>query len=472
VVTSGVAEAVPGIAGERGAKLALDQLALAMRNLAPNLFLMPTFAAIICWMFHRWVGTPTLALWFALLTASVIPLGFVSWRIRRELPPPRESRRWVVRATVAYIVFAAAWGSMAIFLWTPGDDLNHMLIVLLLACTIAGNGALVGASRPLAIVVFAVYGTACVGAALRGGGLIYDGIAMLAILFVFYLAYMSSLIYATARDMLLLRDDKSDLILALAQAKTESDIARERAEAASRAKSQFLANMSHELRTPLNAILGFSELIASRAFSTDIERHYEYADLIHSSGRHLLTLINDVLDLAKVEAGSFDLNETNVDLARMIAEAAGMMAQRAESGGCALDVDCQAGLPYLFADERAIKQILLNLLSNAVKFTPRDGTVLAFARLEPNGGLAFGVADTGIGIADEDQTRVFQTFGQGRHDIAITDKGTGLGLPIAKGLVQAHGGRIQLESKVGVGTRITVRFPALRTRALPRRAAS
>jgi two-component system, cell cycle sensor histidine kinase PleC len=463
---------MPGIAGERRAKLALDQLALAMRNLAPNVLLMPTFAAIICWMFRGWVETPTLALWFVLLTASVVPLGLVSWRIRRKLPPASQSRLWVVRATLAYVLFAAAWGSMAVFLWTPGNDLNHMLIVLLLACTIAGNGALVGASRPLSVVVFAVYGTACVGAALRGGGLIYDGIAMLAILFVFYLAYMSSLIYATARDMLLLRDDKSDLILALAHAKTESDVARERAEAASRAKSQFLANMSHELRTPLNAILGFSELIASRAFSTDIEKHYEYASLIHSSGEHLLTLINDVLDLAKVEAGGFDLNETDIDLGRMIADALGMMAQRAQSGGCALMADCPPSLPYVLADERAIKQILLNFLSNAVKFTPPGGTVTAFARIEPGGGMAFGVADTGVGIAEEDQARVFQTFGQGRHDIAISDRGTGLGLPIAKGLIQAHGGRIQLESTVGTGTRVTVRFPAARTRERKLRAAS
>jgi two-component system cell cycle sensor histidine kinase PleC len=285
------------------------------------------------------------------------------------------------------------------------------------------------------------------------------------VLFVFYLAYMSSQIYRTARDMLLLRNDKSDLILALALAKTESDVARERAEGASRAKSQFLANMSHELRTPLNAILGFSELISSRAFADDLGKHYEYAELIHGSGQHLLTLINDVLDLAKIEAGGFELREAEVDLARLIEETVRLMMPRAQSGGCFLGVDAARGLPLAFADERALKQILLNLLSNAIKFTQAGGWVSAFARVEPDGGIAFGVVDSGIGIASEDQARVFQSFGQGRHDVAITDKGTGLGLPIAQGLAQAHGATIALESATGAGTRVTVHLPRSRVRA-------
>ena len=458
------------ITRERADKLRLDQLALALRNLGPNHFLMPLFTAIICVMFHRWVSAARLETWFALLTASVVPIGLVSNRFRTRVPDASEARLWIRRATLAYLLFATAWASMAIFLWAGHDDLNHLLIVLLLACTVAGNGALVGASRPLAVVVFAVYGTAQVAVPLREGGLIYNGIAALSVLFVFYLAYMSSQIYRTARDMLLLRNDKSDLILALALAKTESDVARERAEGASRAKSQFLANMSHELRTPLNAILGFSELISSRAFAGDVEKHYEYAELIHGSGQHLLTLINDVLDLAKIEAGGFELREAEVDLARLIEEAVRLMAPRAQSGGCLLGLDVARGLPLALADERALKQIVLNLLSNAIKFTPEGGWVSAFARVEPDGGIAFGVADSGIGIAIEDQARVFKSFGQGRHDVAITDKGTGLGLPIAQGLAQAHGGTIALESEIGTGTRVTVHLPAARVRAKMRAA--
>jgi two-component system cell cycle sensor histidine kinase PleC len=448
---------------DRDVKLTLDQLALALRNLGPNHWFMPVFAAIICVMFSRWVETTRLVIWFTLLTLSVIPLGVVSHRFQRTQPATREERVWVARATLAYLLFACVWASMVIFLWVPTSEIAQMIIVMLLACTVAGNGALVGASRPLAIVVFAVYGSACVIAPVRSGGLIFNSIAALAFFFDLYLAYMSSQIYATARDMLMLRNDKSDLIVELAKAKTESDTARDRAEAASRAKSEFLANMSHELRTPLNAILGFSELISSHAFATNVEKHHEYAGLIHGSGQHLLALINDVLDLAKIEAGGISLRDSEIDLGSLVDEAMSMMAPKAVAGDCRLHGKFDHSLPLLIADERSVKQVLLNILSNAVKFTPPGGEVTVFARQESDGSLSFGVGDTGIGISEEDQARVFQKFGQGRHDVAIMDKGTGLGLPIAKGLVEAHGGFMTLESAVGVGTRVTVTFPASRT---------
>jgi two-component system cell cycle sensor histidine kinase PleC len=459
------AQADDDTARERRSKLALDQIALALRNLGPNHYFMPLFAAIICVMFHRWVEMPKLVIWFTLLTLGVMPLGILSRHFHRHQPDAADANRWIMRATLAYSLFAASWASMSIFLWAPHGDLNHLIIIMLLACTIAGNGALTGASKPLAIAAFAIYGTACILTPLREGGLIYNGIATLAFFYVIYLGYMTSQIHATARAMLLLRNDKSDLIEALAHAKLESDRARERAEAANRAKSQFLANMSHELRTPLNAILGFSELITSRVFKNDSGKHHEYAELINGSGHHLLNLINDVLDLAKIEAGGLDLYETETDLPRLIEESMTMVAPRARLNGCTLHAALADDLPLLYADERAIKQVLLNLLSNAVKFTPSGGSVTPFARLEEDGGLSFGVIDTGIGIALADQARVFQEFGQGRHDVAISDKGTGLGLPIARGLVEAHGGRIVLESSEGHGTCVAAFFPVGRTRA-------
>jgi two-component system cell cycle sensor histidine kinase PleC len=384
-------------------------------------------------------------------------------------PEPPQARLWVRRAMLSYLLFAFSWASMAVFLWAPRHDLNNMIVIMLLACTLAGNSALVGSSRQLAASCFVIYGAACVTAALRHGGLIYNGIAALAVFFMVYLAHMARQIYATARDMLMLRNDKSDLIAALARAKRESDEARDRAEAASRAKSEFLANMSHELRTPLNAILGFSELITSRAFRDDVEKHHEYAGLIHGSGRHLLALINDILDLARIEAGKLELREAILDLPQLIEDATTMIAPRASASGCHLRADCPPELPALCADERAIKQVLLNLLANAVKFTPSGGAVTAFARLERDGSISFGVVDTGVGIREDDRERVMQTFGQGRHDVAAHDKGAGLGLPIAKGLVEAHGGRIDLESGLGQGTRVTARMPPARTVPQPAR---
>jgi two-component system cell cycle sensor histidine kinase PleC len=164
--------------------------------------------------------------------------------------------------------------------------------------------------------------------------------------------------------------------------------------------------------------------------------------------------------------------ETELDLDRMIDEAHTLMTPKAAAGGCRLAKEVDASMPHLFADERAVKQVLLNLLSNAVKFTPAGGSVTSFARAEDDGRIALGVRDTGVGIAKEDQALVFQKFGQGRHDIVTADQGTGLGLPIVKGLVEAHGGSIVLESEVGVGTTVTARFPATRARAKLLRAAS
>jgi two-component system cell cycle sensor histidine kinase PleC len=459
-------------ARERRAKLALDQTALALRSLALNHWIMPIFTVIICVMFARWIEPVRLAVWFAAVTLSTVPLAVVCKLFQRHKPDTDHWQRWVAAAAGSYFVFTAVWSSLGFVLWAPNDNLNHMVVLLVLASTIAGSSALVSASKPLACAAFVSYGTALVLTPLQQGGMIYNGIALLAVFFTLYLVYMWRQMHATARDMLLLRNDKDDLIVALAYAKAESDEARAHAEAASLAKSQFLANMSHELRTPLNAILGFSEIIHTNAVHGDTARDHDYAGLINKSGHHLLELINDVLDLAKIEAGGLVLREAELDLNRVIDEELALMTPRAAVAGCRMIKEVDASLPHLFADERAVKQVLLNLLSNAVKFTLAGGTVTSFARLEDDGRIAVGVRDTGVGIAKEDQALVFQKFGQGRHDVVTADQGTGLGLPIVKGLVEAHGGGIALESEIGAGTTVTARFPATRARAMTLRAAS
>ena len=445
--------------GAREHKLALDQLGLALRNLRPNAWMMPALAAVICVMFHQWLPAWQLALWFGIVATAGIPIAVVSHRFGARMP---EDGRPLLISAACYFLFTLAWSSLGFFLWVPHNDLACLIVIMLLACTVAGNGALVGASRLLTVVSYGSYGAVLIVAPLQSGGVVYDGIAVLAVLYIAYMAYMSRQIFLTARDMLLLRYEKNDLIEALARSKAESDAARENAEAASRAKSQFLANMSHELRTPLNAILGFSEMITSRIFAAKPDKHYEYAGLIHDSGFHLLTLINDILDLAKIEAGGWTLRESPCDLAAVVAEAAAMVRPRAEANGCNLETEIERGLPCLLCDERAVKQILLNLLSNAIKFTPRGGRVTAFLEAGTDGGVLLGVSDTGVGIAREDQERVFQNFGQGRHDVVTADKGTGLGLPIVKGLVEAHAGRIELLSKIGEGTTVIVHLPCNR----------
>jgi GAF domain-containing protein len=229
-------------------------------------------------------------------------------------------------------------------------------------------------------------------------------------------------------------------------------------EAANRHKSEFLANMSHELRTPLNAIIGFSEVLGERMFGELNEKQAEYTDDILSSGRHLLSLINEILDLSKVEAGRMELELATFDLPLAIDNARTFVRERATKHGINLDVTVDERLGDFVGDERKIKQILLNLLSNAVKFTPEGGRIGIKAR-QADGSVEITVSDTGIGIAPEDQARIFEEFRQVGSDYAHKTEGTGLGLTLAKKFVELHGGRIWVESEVGKGSRFIFTLP-------------
>ena len=243
-------------------------------------------------------------------------------------------------------------------------------------------------------------------------------------------------------------------------AEIELMAAKERAEAANIAKSRFLATVSHELRTPLNAILGFSEVIKEGGTEPAmVERYADYARHIHTNGTHLLDLINDLLDLAKIEAGKFELHETFFDIEEVVAEAMEMLRSRAEAGRLLVSVDIAPNLPLLRGDDRAARHILINLLSNAVKFTPEGGTVTVTAGLDDHGLPAIAVADTGIGIAPEDIPKVLEPFGQVDTALSRRHDGTGLGLPLCRHLIELHGGHLDIASSVGVGTTVTVRFP-------------
>jgi signal transduction histidine kinase len=229
-------------------------------------------------------------------------------------------------------------------------------------------------------------------------------------------------------------------------------------EAANRHKSEFLANMSHELRTPLNAIIGFSEVLQERLFGELNEKQAEYTDDILTSGRHLLSLINEILDLSKVEAGRMELELATFDLPLAIENARTFVRERATKHGINLDVTIDERLGDFVGDERKIKQVLLNLLSNAVKFTPEGGRIGINAR-QADGSVEISVSDTGIGIAPEDQAKIFEEFRQVGGDYAHKTEGTGLGLTLAKKLVELHGGRIWVESEVGRGSTFTFILP-------------
>jgi signal transduction histidine kinase len=255
------------------------------------------------------------------------------------------------------------------------------------------------------------------------------------------------------------REDSST-ISALRTRERELDKAREDAQAANRTKSQFLANMSHELRTPLNAIIGFSEIISKDLLQVGRPPEYrDYARDINSSGQNLLQIINDILDMSKIDAGKLDLREDVFDVGAAVAHCVRMIGGRAHEAGVLVSNELTADLPRLRADPVRFKQIALNLLSNAVKFTPGPGSVRIFAQLGRDGSFALAISDTGIGMSPDELEIAMQPFRQIDSDLARKHEGTGLGLPLTKALVELHDGVLQIRSNKGRGTEVSVVLP-------------
>jgi signal transduction histidine kinase len=249
--------------------------------------------------------------------------------------------------------------------------------------------------------------------------------------------------------------------------------ARSQAEAANRSKSEFLANMSHELRTPLNAIIGFSEIISNELFGPlDNPRYLEYIKDILASSLHLLSIINDVLDMSKIEAGKIELAKASVTLRAVTGDVVRMLRERAQNRGISLISSFGSDDIVIWADERALLQILLNLLSNAIKFSPDGGTVTIRLAAERSDSAVIEIEDRGIGMTEEEQQRALQPFGQAKPVITREFGGTGLGLPISKGLVEAHGGTLTIRSAPGAGTLVRISLPTGASLPVPEYAAS
>ena len=239
--------------------------------------------------------------------------------------------------------------------------------------------------------------------------------------------------------------------------------AKEQADFANRSKSEFLANMSHELRTPLNAIIGFAEIIKDQMFGNAGQPQYvEYAKDIYDSGHLLLSLINDILDMSKIEAGKRSLQEVTLNIDTIVQSVSHLVAARAKEGKVKLNLHIPRDLPCLRGEEKAMKQILANLLTNAIKFTPEGGSVTLSAMINQDDQMTINVVDSGIGIAPEDIVVAMAPFGQIESALSRKHQGTGLGLPLTKALVELHGGTLDIESELGNGTRVSLTFPTAR----------
>jgi two-component system, cell cycle sensor histidine kinase PleC len=426
-------------------------------------FVLPLAAALVAFACREWMPAPMLIGWTAGVTLMCAAVWYAGRRVNRW---PLESvdgvRKWARARTAMTAIFLATWCTMGIFLWVPGILLNHMFLILVLASSLAAANTMTAAHPATAFSNILIHGTIMVARPLFAGDPLDLAVSGLSLIFVLLIASQARVVHASARRTRELQFEREVLIRDLSDAKKDSDRERARASLAGRTRSEFLSNMNHELRTPMNAILGFSELIKSKAFGDAADKYTEYAGIIHDSGLHLLALINDMLDLAKIEGGKLSLRENQFSIGHLISDVAAEHEGKAAENGLSLSLKIEKNLPQIYADERAVRQIMFNLLSNAVKFTPSGGAVTAFAHREPDGRVAFGVEDTGIGIEKDAQDQVFERFGRGRHDVANAGRGTGLGLAIVKGFAEAHDGDVTLESDIGAGTRVTVYLPNTR----------
>jgi two-component system cell cycle sensor histidine kinase PleC len=406
-----------------------------------------------------WTGAITAATW----TSAVLVIhAIIITKCRQFLAEPPGSvkiRAWRLRFIILDLLFGLAW--MFILIHPVGVEENSgtfMLFVMLLVVAVA---SMLASSVPIAVLAATIPVSAAVALDFLLRRTLHDYIlAIMALTAQGYFLLLAYRLYSATLATLVARAEKDALIGELETSKAISDEARRRAEAANIAKSRFLAQMSHELRTPLNAILGFSEVMKTEIFGPHhVPAYKDYSGDIHSSGVHLLGLINEILDLSRIEAGRYELNEEPVALTQVVGECSHLLQMRARSRNLTIHNVFEVGMPRLWADERAIRQICLNLLSNAIKFTPQGGEIWLKAGWTASGGQYLSVKDTGPGIPDEEIPIVLASFGQGSNSIKSAEQGAGLGLPIAKNLVDLHGGTFALKSKLRIGTEVVITFP-------------
>jgi len=440
-----------------------ELLRLFARNSLKAVIILPFLALVVAVASLSWASWPPVAAWFAV---TMLANGFVIWLCYRLSRTPRKKIKlhiWRRRLMTAEFIHGCGWGATALFGLQSGDHRAHMFVFVALGVVVSLRMMLANAAIS---IVYA--GTLPITAALLARFCYLDtqfywAMACLALGSQIFFIYLTRLLHANTLTTLELRAEKDALIADLEEAKSFAEEGRRSAEAANLAKSRFLATMSHELRTPLNAIIGFSEMMKDEMLGPhQVDAYRSYSADIHASGEHLLNLINEILDITRIEAGRYDMNEEAVSLSAIAEDCCHMVKIRADGKNITLEQNYQTGLERLWADERAIRQIYLNLLSNAVKFTPNGGRITVTAGRTSDGGQYLSVKDNGPGIPEEELPKVMTSFGQGSLAHETAEGGAGLGLSIVRGLIKLHDGRFDLKTKLREGAEVTAIFPQKR----------
>ena len=440
-----------------------ERLKQIVASLPPTIIINPLAILVLFIPFCFWGNafghiSPDRLVMAAGVHAGLSTLAWLFWR--RDKPGIADEARTEKQILVLQCALSAAWGATAWLYWQDGNAVNNVYVTMILA-------GVVWALMNTRLMHTAIFAAAIVPMVLifclriyTAHGMVPDVLAVIMPFWAAYVAMMGLRGREKIDNQIRMQFANEDLQAALRASTDEALRKRYEAEAANSAKTTFLANMSHELRTPLNAILGFSDIISQQALGPNAsDRYAEYARDIHASGAHLLSLITDLLDVAKIEAGRMEIDPRPLDIESLIEAVERLMLPRARARNQSIRHTVAPGVPLVVADERALRQILLNLLSNAVKFTPEGGRIEIACHPSPNGGVTLSVSDNGPGIPLEKMERVFQPFSQLDNRYGRAAGGTGLGLALVRGLAELHGGKAWIDSQLGEGTSVNVYFP-------------
>ncbi len=455
-----------------------ELLAMFARNEIRAAVTMPALSLIFSLACMFWAPKYQAFVW---LLAVILTKTWLLWQCGRLLADPTAAdsiAKWRRKFMFAELLTGLSWAAFVVIgidlnaIWADGARLPvtnplelsaNVFVFATLIVVLAVRMTFAATVLPILYAGTIPMTTAVVIRLLLLADPFYMALAAMGVGVHLYFVWLARGLNSTALDRLKFRAQKDLLIAALEEEKAISEEARRRAEAANNSKSRFLATMSHELRTPLNAIMGFSEVMHAEVLGPiGSARYKDYAGTIHESGRHLLNLINEILDLSRIEAGKYELTEERVRMADVTEDCHRLLRLRAEAKGLEIVEHLDDDLPVIWADQRAMRQICLNLMSNALKFTPKGGRITVTIDGVAGGGQRLSVRDTGPGIPADEIPKVLQAFGQGSLAHQTAEGGTGLGLSIVQSLIELHGGTFELKSELRRGTEAIVILPAQR----------